>query len=36
MASNPIQFQEGLSLPDFLEDYGTDAQCVPAPDDGDQ
>jgi len=27
MARNPIQFQEGLSLPDFLEDYGTEAQC---------
>ncbi len=24
---NPIQFQEGFSLPDFFEKYGTEAQC---------
>jgi len=27
MAKNPIQFQKGLSLADFLKDYGTEAQC---------
>ena len=27
MARNPIQFQPGLSLPAFLEQYGTEAQC---------
>ena len=27
MARNPIQFQPGLSLPAFLEQYGTQAQC---------
>jgi transposase-like protein len=27
MAINPIQFQKGLSLPDFLARYGTEAQC---------
>lgn len=27
MARNPIQFQPGLSLPAFLERYGTEAQC---------
>ncbi|WP_373191157.1 transposase, partial [Halomonas sp.] len=27
MACNPIQFQPGLSLPAFLEQYGTEAQC---------
>jgi len=24
MAKNPIQFQKGLSLPDFLKPYGTE------------
>ncbi len=27
MAMNRIQFQHGLSMPDFLKDYGTEAQC---------
>jgi len=27
MPKNPIQFQKGLSLPKFLEKYGTDKQC---------
>jgi len=27
MAMNRIQFQPGLSLPEFLRDYGTEAQC---------
>jgi len=27
MARNPIQFQKGLSMPDFLAAYGTDEQC---------
>ena len=27
MAKNPIQFQKGLSLSDFLSRYGTEAQC---------
>jgi hypothetical protein len=27
MAKNPVQFQSGLSLPDFLNRYGTEAQC---------
>jgi len=27
MARNPIQFQRGLSLPAFLGQYGTEAQC---------
>ena len=27
MAKNPIQFQKGLSLNDFLSRYGTEAQC---------
>jgi transposase-like protein len=27
MSKNPIQFQKGLSLPEFLEKYGTDKQC---------
>jgi hypothetical protein len=27
MAMNRIQFQPGLSLPEFLQDYGTEAQC---------
>ena len=30
MARNPIQFQTGLSLPAFLEQYGTEAQCQAA------
>lgn len=27
MAMNPIQFQRGLSLPDFLARYGTESKC---------
>ena len=27
MAKNPIQFQKGLSLTDFLAQYGTEEQC---------
>ena len=27
MAKNAIQFQPGMSLPAFLERYGTEAQC---------
>lgn len=30
MAMNRIQFQPGLSMPDFLHDYGTEAQCEQA------
>ena len=30
MAINPIQMQQGLSLKDFLADYGTEAQCEAA------
>jgi len=30
MAINPIQMQHGLSLPDFLAHYGTEAQCEEA------
>jgi transposase-like protein len=28
MPKNPIQFQKGISLPDFLTKYGTDNQCL--------
>ena len=27
MAINPIQFQQGLSLAQFMCDYGTEAKC---------
>jgi hypothetical protein len=27
MAMSRIQFQPGLSMPEFLKDYGTEAQC---------
>ncbi len=30
MAQNPIQFQNGLSLRDFLKDYGTEDPCEQA------
>ena len=30
MAMNRIQFQQGLSLPAFLEQFGTEAQCEAA------
>ncbi|PUB79513.1 MAG: hypothetical protein DBP02_22030, partial [gamma proteobacterium symbiont of Ctena orbiculata] len=30
MPKNAIQFQKGLGLHEFLEKYGTDAQCAKA------
>ena len=30
MAMNPIQFQQGLSLAQFMRDYGTEAKCYRA------
>ena len=30
MAMNRIQFQAGLSMPEFPKDYGTEAQCKQA------
>ena len=30
MASQQIQFQQGLSIPEFLAVFGTEAQCVEA------
>ena len=30
MAMNPIQFQPGLSMPEFFERYGIEAQCAAA------
>ena len=30
MAMNRIQFQPGLSMPDFFTQYGTEAQCATA------
>ena len=30
MAMNRVQFQPGLSMPSFLKDYGTEAQCEQA------
>ncbi len=30
MAQNQIQFQKGISLLDFIKDYGTDIQCESA------
>jgi hypothetical protein len=30
MPQNTIQFQKGLSLPEFLQDYGTEDQCKQA------
>ena len=30
MAQNKVQFQEGISLHDFLRSYGTDEQCEKA------
>ena len=30
MTVNKIQFQAGLSMPDFLKRYGTEARCVDA------
>lgn len=31
MAKNKIQFQQGISLPEFLATYGTDEQCRRRP-----
>ena len=28
MAKNPVQFQKGLSLDEFIQDYGTEEQCL--------
>lgn len=28
MAKNPIQFQKGLSLPEFVASYGSEGQCA--------
>ncbi len=30
MAMNRLQFQKGLSLPDFLQQFGTEEQCAAA------
>ena len=30
MATNRIQFQPGLSMPEFLKDFGSEAQCEQA------
>ena len=30
MSSNPIQFQQGMSLPEFLQCFGTEAACIEA------
>jgi hypothetical protein len=30
MPQNPIQFQHGMSLSEFVEQYGTEAQCEAA------
>ena len=30
MAYNPIQFQQGMSLPEFLQCFGTEAVCAEA------
>jgi hypothetical protein len=30
MAMNRIQFQHGLSMPEFLKDYGTETKCEQA------
>lgn len=30
MSSNPIQFQQGMSIPEFLRGFGTEAQCAEA------
>ena len=30
MAYNPIQFQQGMSLPEFLQSFDTEAACVEA------
>ena len=30
MSSHQIQFQYGMSIPEFLSHFGTDAQCAEA------
>ena len=30
MARNKVQFQKGISLSEFLKDYGTEEQCFHA------
>jgi hypothetical protein len=30
MAMNQIQFQRGMSMPEFVDRYGTEAQCAEA------
>ena len=30
MCKNKVQFQKGLSLPDFMDKFGTEAQCQAA------
>lgn len=30
MAFNQIQFQHGMSIPEFLRRFGTEAQCAEA------
>jgi hypothetical protein len=30
MKKNPIQFQKGFSLTDFMKRYGTESQCAEA------
>ena len=30
MAMNPIQFQRGMLLPEFVERFGTEVQCAQA------
>lgn len=30
MAMNRIQFQQGMSLPEFMSSFGTEEQCVEA------
>ena len=30
MAYNTIQFQRGMSIPEFFHSFGTEAQCVAA------
>ena len=34
MARNPVQFQKGISLNEFLSLYGTEQQCFDALSDG--
>ncbi len=34
MSSHQIQFQHGMSIPEFLSYFGTEAQCAEALPDG--